>query len=767
MVRCGQVGSRPSTPFSKGNVLGVIGFSRRHYWLAVALLAASPAMAQIAQPGRAPAKGPDAPKLSPTPDVQQPASATGQPVPGTPIVPDAEFNAALPPISGDINAALEPMAAAPPAPAADTQPPPAVATPAAPATTAAGQLPPLTGDTLAPAGPEDPQLVQPLAPLATFNATPLETAADIKDKDAPTIHYDTVVKGLDGTNLEGRFKALSALEGGHGKAANATQVSARAKEDQALAVRLLKSLGYYDASAIALIDKPANQGDPAERARLRATLTATPGRLYTLSSITVQADPTTPPGLVREQLPLKVGDAVQADRIQGAEANVSLVLPQRGYPFVKVGDRDILLDDQSEKATGAYTLPVDTGPRSSFGVLTTAGDPVFGLDHLNVFPRFKQGQLYDSRLTDDLRDALVATSIFSTIAVEPQRTGKLNPDGTEQVDLLVRQVKGPPRTLGAEAGYATGQGFKLQGSWTHRNLFPPEGALIATVIAGSQEQGVSGTFRRANAGRRDKTFTAIVSADHSSYDAFSANTLTLSARWSYDSTPIWQKRITYYYGVEIDGTNESVYDFGRGDRVRRNYAIAALPTQIQWDHSDSLLNPTRGYRLKLNLSPEASVSGSARPYARTMAEVDGYFPLGQSLVLAGKARAGSILGIARDDLAPSRRYYGGGGGSVRGYGYQRLGPFSPDGRPVGGRSLNEFALEARYRFGDFGIVPFIDAGQAYESSAPKFSDLRYGAGIGGRVYTNFGPLRIDVATPLNRRAGDSKIALYISIGQAF
>jgi translocation and assembly module TamA len=745
--------------------LRVIVHHRRHYWLAVALLAAPPAIGQLAQPGRAPAKGPDAPKPTPTPTVQ-PTSATGQPMADAPIVPDAVFDAALPPISGDINAPLEPltMPAKPPAP--DTVPAPAIALPAPPATTAAGQLPPLTGDTLAPTGPEDRQLAQPLTPLASFDTAPLETAADIKDKNAPAIRYETVVKGLDGTNLESRFKSLSALEGGHGKAANATQVSARAKEDEGLAVRLLKSLGYYDATSIALIDK-----DPDEGGRLRATLTATPGRLYTLASIAVTADPTTPPDLVREQLPLKVGDAIQADRIQGAEANVSLVLPQRGYPFVKVGERDILLDDVSDPkaggATGAYTLPVDTGPRSSFGVLTTAGDPVFGLDHLNVFPRFKQGQLYDSRKTDDLRDALVATGIFSTVAVEPQRTGKINPDGTEQVDLLVRQAKGPPRTLAAEAGYSTGQGFKLQGSWTHRNLFSPEGALIGTVIAGSQEQGLSGTFRRSNAGRRDKTFTAILAADHSSYDAFNANTFTASARWSYDSTPIWQKRITYYYGVELTGTNESVYDFGVGNRVRRNYGIVALPSQIQWDHSDSLLNPTKGYRLKLNLSPEGSVSGAARPYARTMAEVDGYFPIGSSFVIAGKARAGSILGIDRDDLAPSRRYYGGGGGSVRGYGYQRLGPIDPQGNPVGGRSLNEFALEARYRFGDFGIVPFFDAGQAYESSAPKFGDLRYGAGIGGRLYTNFGPLRFDVATPLNRRPGDSKIALYISIGQAF
>ena len=151
-----------------------------------------------------------------------------------------------------------------------------------------------------------------------------------------------------------------------------------------------------------------------------------------------------------------------------------------------------------------------------------------------------------------------------------------------------------------------------------------------------------------------------------------------------------------------------------------------------FDKSDDLLNPTKGYRLKLNVSPEASIRGAARPYLRTMVEVTGYYPVSNSLVIAGRARAGSIAGIDRDDLAPSRRYYGGGGGSVRGYGYQRLGPFDPNGDPVGGRSLNEFAIEARYRFGDYGIVPFFDAGNAYESVLPKASDLRYGAGIGGR-----------------------------------
>ena len=734
------------------------------YGLAVALLAAGPAAAQLSKPGTAPAQGPDAPERPPA---TQAAGAPGTSA-ETPIVSEAELNAALPPLSNDINAPLEPMPEL-------AQPVPTPTAPLPPA----GQARPIgPGDALPPVSPEDPQLAAPLTPLSGFDSTPLVTAVDAQGTDAPQVRYDTEIRGLEQVGLQDQWRALSALRDGDGRAANGVQVQARAREDEALAVRLLKSIGYYDGSASSTIEPVPNQ--PGAPTRYRAVVTATPGPLYTLSSVTLNAGPVTPPDLLTGNFELKSGDPIEAARIQGAEANLQLIGPRRGYPFLQVGERDILLDDQTP--TGAYTLPIETGPRSSFGRLTTTGDPVFDLKHLNVFPRFDQGDLYDSALTDDLRDALNATGLFSSLAVEPQRTGRVRPDGTEEVDLLVRQTRGPARSLNANVGYSTGQGARLEGIWQHRNLFPPEGALIASVVAGTQEQGVSGTFRRANAGKRDRTFLAIARINRLEIDAFNAVTGTLSARWSYDSTPIWQKRITYFYGGELVGSNESVFDFSRGRRVRRTYGIVALPGQVQWDTSDDLLNPSRGFRLRLNVSPETSVSGAVRPYARTMVEGTIYYPISDSLVIAGRARAGSIFGIARDDLAPSRRYYGGGGGSVRGYGFQRLGPFEPvsslvpdddgnidiaDLRPIGGRSLNEFAIEARYRFGNFGIVPFIDAGNSYESTFPTGSDLRFGAGIGGRFYTNFGPFRIDVATPLNPRPGDGKIALYLSLGQAF
>ena len=90
-----------------------------------------------------------------------------------------------------------------------------------------------------------------------------------------------------------------------------------------------------------------------------------------------------------------------------------------------------------------------------------------------------------------------------------------------------------------------------------------------------------------------------------------------------------------------------------------------------------------------------------------------------------------------------------------------------NGDPIGGRGLTEAAVEARIRFGAFGIVPFLDAGNLYAGPTPRFTDLRFGTGLGARYYSSFGPIRIDIGTPLARRPGESRIALYVSLGQAF
>ncbi len=630
-------------------------------------------------------------------------------------------------------------------------------------------LPPLSATTApasdtAPASAEpaaDPELTTALPPIASFDSTP-PPATEIADETAPKIRYRLVVQGLKAVGLDSGFRDLSALLQDGRDAANAAQVSARADEDVKLAERLLRSDGYYDAVVTVAIDTLPNATNS-----LTVTLSATPGPRYALGDIRITGAGPEPTALARKALTLKTGDPIVAADIQSAEARIALELPQAGYPFVEVGQRDILLDERDHH--GDYSLPLVSGPKARFGAIRTDGDPVFSADHLAVISRFDTGELYDSRQVDDLRQALIATSLLATNAIEPVKTGVVADDGTEVVDVVVHQAKGPARQLAASAGYGTGEGIKLTGSWTHRNLFPPEGALSVEAIAGTLQQSLGTTFRRSNAGQRDRSFALGASVARQDFDAYNAQTITLSGSLSRQSTPIFQKRWTWSVGGELIATRETPFEATTLDRDRNTYLIAAIPLQLGYDRSNSQLDPTRGYRLTARFSPEAQkqTGGGFDGYARLLAEGSAYYPISDSLVLAGRARVGSILGAARDDIAPSRRLYAGGGGSVRGFGYQELGPKDIDDKPIGGRSLTEFALEARYRFGDYGIVPFFDAGRVGEGSTPSIRNMRYGAGIGVRYYTNFGPFRIDVATPIDRQPGESKIALYISIGQAF
>ena len=621
----------------------------------------------------------------------------------------------------------------------------------------------------APAAP-DPELAQPLAPIGPADTTPpAPTAAEANPDTTLRIRYDTEVKGLAGVKtdaIEGdlgrQFKALSSLIKDGKKAANAAQVQARADEDVQLATRIMRAAGYYDGVASSTVDLVPNQ--PGQ---VHVTIVASPGTRYVLNTITITQAAPEPSNIALTALGLKAGQPIDAALIEGSEANVALRLPENGYPFAKLGDRDIALDDTAHN--GDYALPLDAGAKAKFGKFQTTGATVFGLKHLAVFPRYKTGDIYDSRKVEDLRQALVGTSLFSTVSVEPVYTGVIDAQGNETVDLLVRQTKGPWHSLSATAGYDTGEGAKVTGSYTWRNLFPNEGALILTAIAGTQEQGGSVTFRRSDAGQRDRTLQSVLSIDRTSYAAYQANTADIAVSLSRASTPIWQKRWTWSIGAEVVGTNEAGATTIPGAvRPRETYLIGAIPLQVGYDRSNDLLNPTKGYRLNVKFSPETSLQGGAvRPYFRTTLLGTAYYPLSASLVLAGRAQVASIIGTSTDDLAPSRRLYSGGGGSVRGYGYQELGPKDASLDPIGGRSQTEFSLEARYRFGNFGIVPFIDGGRVGESSSPSLSGMRYGTGIGGRYYTNFGPLRFDIATPIARQPGESVIAVYIGIGQAF
>lgn len=580
--------------------------------------------------------------------------------------------------------------------------------------------------------------------------------------DTSEIRYTIAIEGLEAIGnseaIVDEFQKQSALYEGRKDQTNAAQIQRRSESDSDLLAEILRSQGYYDVLVEPVID--------AQGSTLKVTLSVDPGVQYKFQSVEL-------PGLdsagdaaddLRKTFAVKDGDPVIAADVIAANLALKVALGEQGYALAKIGEQQVTVNHQTHLAS--LVLPVDPGPVSHFGTIRVSGKPPFSARHIGEMARFRSGDKFERSKVDDLRRALIATGLVASADV---KVVPVTADGA--VDLDVALTPAPRHTIAGELGYGTGEGAKLEATWQDRNFVNPEGALTLRGIAGTREQLAGVEFRRNNFKARDRVLDVQLVASHTVYDAYEAKTIDFLSSLERQSNIIWRKVWTWGIGTELLATDERGVFEDPNVKETKTFLIAALPLNIGLDKSDDLLDPTRGFRASLHLSPEISAKGGSFAYAKVQLDASAYYPIRQGTVLAGRIRLGSIFGADAPSIAPSRRFYAGGGGSVRGYGYQRVGPRDFENDPVGGKTLTEFSIEARFRLGilggNFGLVPFFDGGSLTNKVTPTFNGWQYGAGIGIRYYSSFGPIRVDVGTPLNPREGDSRIAVSVSLGQAF
>ena len=568
-----------------------------------------------------------------------------------------------------------------------------------------------------------------------------------------------------------RFRALSSviqLSGGSDD--TVAQVAVRARADRTVLERMLRIYGYYDAQVVQSIAGIEPGREIAARdAKVRFDIV--PGPRYRFGAVELGELARTGPdfAVLRGEFGIQPGDPLYSDVIVTERADLTVALGENGYAFAEVGEPDLLVDHA--RVEGDLTVPVTPGGKYRFGEVVSDLPKFMPAWHLEEIARFERGDVYKASLAEDLRRAVLATGLVASVTVSPRETAAPANGEPGTVALDLKLTKAPLRTIAGALGYDSGDGFRAEASWEHRNLFPPEGMLRVRGVAGTKEQLAGVTFRRNNFKGRDQILTLDLYADNVNRDAYAARTVALSGSFEKVTTLLFQKPWVWSAGFELLLTDEREAEVNNIPAVRRTYKVLALPLRAAFDGSDDLLDPTRGFRAALRVSPEVSFQSGTATYARIQADASYYQPFGSKVVLAARARLGSIPGTALANIAPSRRFYAGGGGSVRGFGYQQIGPRDTAGEPSGGRSLSEFSLEARVKTGMFGgalsVVPFIDAGAVDETVLPRLKDIRYGAGLGVRFATGFGPIRVDVATPLDRKPGESRVAVYVALGQAF
>jgi translocation and assembly module TamA len=428
-------------------------------------------------------------------------------------------------------------------------------------------------------------------------------------------------------------------------------------------------------------------------------------------------------------------------------------LQAAGYADAVAGERRVIVDHASLRVSTDFHFTADSLVR--LGGVRAEPANVFRPGFIRSLRNWREGAAYTPENLARLRRDLTATGAVSRAA---PHLAPLDASGRRDVVLEVEPAKRNAYELGF--GYSTTEGVGIEAQWTRRNFTGRADALTVSTTLGEMLSSATRTWTRPDATGLGHALSLGVSGSHEDTDAFRRDGVALFA--SVDASP--RIHIGRSYGVRLAA---DMYD------NLPNATVLSGFVDLRQDNTDFSLDPRAGSIFEVRAEPTIADSGATTAFLRATAEARGYYSLGadQRLTFAARARAGwlePIVGSA-DDAPADRRFYAGGGGSVRGFPYNAIYPHKRDalGQTPGGQGLLEGSIEARWRFdGRLGAAAFIDGGNAFD----RWSDagnLHWGAGVGVRYDLGFAPLRVDIAFPLDHDFTSANYALYISVGQAF
>ena len=549
--------------------------------------------------------------------------------------------------------------------------------------------------------------------------------------------------------------------------------------------------GYYDASVSVTVAgvpvSPDGRGaeaaaKAAEAARGTALVpiryTVTPGPLYSLRNVVIydaRSKALIDPGLIdRDRMGADPVGPARAATVRSTQTVWIDQLRAKSYPLAKVIDMKPVVDHRLRVMDVAVTI--DTGPRAGIGEVTVKGSPGVDPRVISSFIYLEEGEAYSPKRLADTRNSVAQIEAIGGVRVIDGE--KLDAKGN--LPILVETSERKRHAVALSAQYSNSDGPSVRASWTDRNLFGGAERLrldaeagVVNIGSASQYRGFSSLTWRNVVGRAGVSFVkpalggtrndllVDVSGVRESTDYYYASYLNAQVAIRHR----FSEHLSAQIGIEAEGGR--TVDLWGG----HNYSLLGAPMAINYDSTDSKLAPTKGVRATLRVAPYINALPHGLTMVQSKAQVSAYHAFDEEAryILAGRIGAGSTIGTRIADVPANRRFFVGGGGSVRGYRYRSLSPHNGFDGPTGGLSYFEASVEARVRVTEtIGIVPFMDAGMAFDTPFPSFSSsIRESVGLGLRYFTPIGPIRIDFAVPIARRPGESKFGVLIGVGESF
>lgn len=622
-----------------------------------------------------------------------------------------------------------------------------------------------------------------------------------------SIRYDTVVKPTSDTIVSagmGDASSLKSLQ--KTRQVGPYALAGRIRSDYERVMGALRSRGYY-AGRVHIAVKSGDKIIDGEDPQLASFLLSLPHEQKVLCEISAELGPQFKVGelffvpsqekagvsilsLKRETLTQgewaivksHEGDPAIAADILGIPDRLLSYLQEQGYAQATISTPKALVNlDKKTVDIGFY---LNRGPKVVIGSISLNGLKTVKADYIYRRLTIREGQLYQPSAIEAARTDLGGTGLFSSVQVKNGKDVQSLPKGKSRVagvddamPLDFDFIPGKRHRVTADVGYSTDLGGRAGVSWLHRNLLGRGEQLrlgaMATGLGGTAQQGlgydVYADFNKPDFMKRSRTLNFRVEALRQLL--YSYHQTALLARGGV-SQPLGKN---WFASGAVSLEQERILQFG----TSRDYFIASLPLQVSFDstHRSNPIEPaTRGVRFALGVTPSVSLAHKTSFFVPMNAQVATYFDLHHlgiarpgTSIIALRAMVGSIQGATTWNIPPDQRFYAGGPATVRGFRYQGVGPqYGNTKYAIGGTSVDAGTVEFRQKLPkNLGVVAFADAGQVSPSSIPGHGKLRVGYGGGVRYFTPIGPVRVDVALPMNRPNRGDKWELYLGLGETF
>lgn len=442
--------------------------------------------------------------------------------------------------------------------------------------------------------------------------------------------------------------------------------------------------------------------------------------------------------------PLKSGAPLRHDRYDAYRDSISNLAAGRGYFHGRFTRHELRVDPAAGVAD--VILHFDTGPRFRFGDLSIEQDSIDN-DLLQRFLEFRSGDYFSRKPVTDTSRALSGSGYFASVLVEP----RIDAAQDDRVPVRIIATPSNRHRYSASVGYTTDTGPRTGLGYRNQRI-NREGHQFTGDLSLSR---VISTLTLGYSIPLDKPLTDHLKFEagykYEDTDSFRTATTAVSTTWTHELDNLWLEERSLSFGRE---------DYKVGDQ-ESNVSYLLMPG-IGWSRTiaDDRLYPRRGLRMNFRTRGALQQIVSDVSFLQLLGDAKGIIGLPWRSRLIGRINTGVSFMDEFDQLPVSVRFFAGGDNSIRGYSYKSLGPKADDGSVEGGRNLLTGSLEVEHLFtAKWSVAAFVDSGNAFNGT-----DVNPNTGIGLGLHwrSPVGPIRLDVAHPLDK--DDDLVRIHFVMG---